>query len=48
VDADTVWNAAHIDEEWQAEQWGHDDLAIGAREARRTDFHAGARFLALL
>jgi chaperone required for assembly of F1-ATPase len=48
VDADTVWNAAHIDEEWQAEQWGHDDLAIGAREARRADFHAGARFLSLL
>jgi chaperone required for assembly of F1-ATPase len=48
ADADTVWNAAHIDEEWQAEQWGHDDLAIGAREARRADFHAGARFLSLL
>ncbi|MBC9034858.1 ATPase [Sphingomonas sp. JC676] len=48
ADADTVWNAAHVDEEWQAEQWGHDDLAIGAREARRADFHAGARFLSLL
>lgn len=48
ADADTVWRAAHVDEEWQAEQWGHDDLAIGAREARRADFHAGARFLSLL
>lgn len=48
ADADTVWHAAHVDEEWQAEQWGHDDLAIGAREARRADFDAGARFLGLL
>ena len=48
ADADTVWAAAHIDEEWQAEQWGHDDLAIGAREARRADFNAAARFLSLL
>lgn len=48
ADVETVWKAAHVDEEWQAEQWGHDPLAIGAREARRADFHAGARFLSLL
>lgn len=48
ADADTVWNAAHVDEDWQAEQWGEDSLAVQARATRRADFDAGARFLALL
>jgi chaperone required for assembly of F1-ATPase len=48
IDVDAAWDTAHVDEEWQAEQWGRDDLAIGAREARRTDFHAAAKFLSLL
>jgi chaperone required for assembly of F1-ATPase len=48
ADPDTIWRAAHVDEDWQAEQWGEDDLARGAREARRADFDAGARFLSLL
>jgi len=46
--ADKAWDAAHLDETWQAEQWGEDELAIGARDARRRDFDAGVRFLALL
>ncbi|WP_066719985.1 ATP12 family chaperone protein [Sphingomonas pituitosa] len=48
ADHDTVWRAAQLDEDWQAEQWGEDDLAIRAREVRRTDFDAGVRFLSLL
>ncbi|MGN6269641.1 MAG: ATP12 family chaperone protein [Sphingomonas sp.] len=48
ADAETVWRAARIDEDWQAEQWGEDDLAIRTRDAHRADFEAGARFLALL
>jgi chaperone required for assembly of F1-ATPase len=40
--------AAHLDELWQAEQWGEDEFAIQAREHRRVDFKAAARFLALL
>jgi chaperone required for assembly of F1-ATPase len=48
ADAETVWRAARIDEDWQAEQWGEDDLAIRTRDAHRADFDAGARFLALL
>jgi len=48
ADPDAVWRAAHVDEDWQAEQWGEDDLATNAREARRADFDAGARFLSLL
>ncbi|MGN6818160.1 MAG: ATP12 family chaperone protein [Sphingomonas sp.] len=46
--ADTVWAAANLDEDWQAEQWGEDDLAIKARETRRKDFDAAARFLSLV
>ncbi|MBX3566263.1 MAG: ATPase [Sphingomonas sp.] len=48
VDADTVWHAAQVDEDWQAEQWGEDDLATQARDAHHADFLAGARFLSLL
>ncbi|WP_184085443.1 ATP12 family protein [Sphingomonas xinjiangensis] len=45
ADAETVWQAARIDEDWQAEQWGEDALAVEAAEARRRDFDAGVRFL---
>lgn len=43
-----IWSAANLDEDWQAEHWGEDDLARKARAARRADFDAGARFLSLL
>lgn len=43
-----VWNAAELDQIWQAEQWGEDVLASRAREDKRRDFRAAARFLALL
>ncbi|HEY0622546.1 ATP12 family chaperone protein [Sphingomonas sp.] len=43
-----VWSAANLDEDWQAEHWGEDELARKARAARRADFDAGARFLSLL
>lgn len=45
---DTIWAAVETDEDWQIEQWGDDDLAIKARESRKADFDAGARFLSLL
>ncbi|WP_137862457.1 MULTISPECIES: ATP12 family protein [unclassified Sphingomonas] len=48
VGAETLWQAAHVDELWQAEQWGEDMLAVQARDARRADFDAGVRFLANL
>lgn len=48
VAAETLWQAALVDELWQAEQWGEDELAIQARDAHRADFEAGARFLSLL
>jgi chaperone required for assembly of F1-ATPase len=43
-----IWSAANLDEDWQVEHWGEDELARKARAARRADFDAGARFLSLL
>lgn len=48
IDADPLWNAAHVDEDWQAEHWGEDSLATQARAHRRGEFDAAARFLSLL
>lgn len=46
--ADAVWDAANLDEDWQAEQWGQDDLAAQARETRRRDYGAAVAFLSLV
>src|SRR5205085_1696606 len=43
-----AWAAAALDEQWQIEQWGEDEEAVKALAARRADFAAAARFLALL
>lgn len=48
IPAEALWQAAHVDELWQAEQWGEDELALAARDSRRVDFLAGVRFLELL
>ncbi|WP_420142757.1 ATP12 family chaperone protein [Sphingomonas sp.] len=45
---DAAFEITHLDEIWQAERWGEDPLALKARDARRADFLAAARFLALL
>jgi len=45
ADADTVWNAAHVDEDWQAEMWGSDAEAQAARANRRREFDAAVLFL---
>ncbi|MBI0476852.1 ATPase [Sphingomonas sp. MA1305] len=47
-DAETLWTAANLDEDWQAEHWGSDPLAEQARDVRRHDFDAAVRFLAAL
>ncbi len=46
--AEEVWAASNVDEDWQAERWGEDELAVRARETRRRDFDAAAKFLDLL
>src|ERR1700751_4300135 len=44
-DADQVWAAAHVDEDWNAEQWGTDEESVRAREARLVDFRAAVQIL---
>jgi chaperone required for assembly of F1-ATPase len=48
MDADAVWAAANLDEDWQAEHWGEDDLAGKTRAAHQREFEAAARFLSLV
>lgn len=46
--ADNIWSAANLDEDWQVEHWGEDELARQARAARHAEFDAAARFLSLI
>lgn len=48
IDPETAFAATHLDELWQAGQWGDDAEAIEARDNRRADFAAAARMLSLL
>lgn len=48
IEPEPAFDAAHLDELWQATRWGEDALATQAREERRRDFLAGARFLRLV
>ncbi|QDX26077.1 ATPase [Sphingomonas suaedae] len=48
ADPEDVWSAANLDEDWQVEHWGEDELARAARAARRADYDAAVRFLSLL
>jgi chaperone required for assembly of F1-ATPase len=45
LEPDAAWTAAHVDEDWQIEQWGHDAEAIARRANRRRDFDAAVRLL---
>jgi len=47
LDADAVWAAAHVDEDWQMSQWGQDELALARRDYRRAEFDAAAMVLRL-
>jgi len=43
-----AWTAAHVDEDWQMEQWGRDELAVQRRALRFTEMQAAASVLAHL
>lgn len=45
---DRLWSAVNLDELWQEELWGADELAEKARAARRAEWDAAVRFLRLL
>ena len=48
IGLETAWDAAMLDEAWQAEQWGADPLAAASLENRRREFEAAYLFLTLL
>ena len=48
LDAEAVWAAAHVDEDWQMSQWGSDDAALERRAYRQAEFHAATMALRLL
>ncbi len=48
VDAETAWKAAHIDEDFQSEMWGRDELAEQRRQQRKLEFDAAIQFLECL
>jgi chaperone required for assembly of F1-ATPase len=39
------WSAAHVDEDWNMEQWGRDELALERRTARLAEALAAAMVL---
>jgi len=45
LDPDEVWAAAHVDEDWNSEQWGIDEEVAARRAARLVDFRAAAAVL---
>ena len=47
ADVTALWNAANLEEDWQAELWGKDVEAQARREKRAAAFAASARFAAL-
>jgi chaperone required for assembly of F1-ATPase len=47
ADTDAHWDAANLEEDWQAELWGKDSEALDRRARRHAAFAAAARFAAL-
>jgi chaperone required for assembly of F1-ATPase len=43
--ADEAWQAAHVDEDWNMEQWGRDELALERRAFRFAELQAAATVL---
>jgi chaperone required for assembly of F1-ATPase len=42
---DAAWQAAHLDEDWNMEQWGRDEEALKRRAFRFAEMRAAARVL---
>ena len=45
LNADQVWSAAFVDEDWNIEKWGLDDEVAARRAARQVDFKAAVLVL---
>jgi chaperone required for assembly of F1-ATPase len=48
ADAEALWSAAHLEEEWQAELWGRDAEAEARRDKRWLEFLEAFRFVRAL
>jgi chaperone required for assembly of F1-ATPase len=46
LDPEAVWTAAHVDEDWNMDQWGRDEMALARRAARLAEMQAAATVLA--
>ncbi len=47
IDVDAAWTAAHVDEDWNMELWGRDEIALERRAFQLADMRAAATVLAL-
>ncbi len=47
ADAEALWDAANLEEDWQAEHWGRDEEAKALRQTRFEAFALAMRFAAL-
>ena len=45
ISVDEAWAAAHVDEDWNMEQWGRDELALDRRAFRYAELQAAATVL---
>jgi chaperone required for assembly of F1-ATPase len=45
---DHAWTVAHLDEDFQARQWGEDEEAMARRTKRKREFDAAVMLLDLL
>jgi chaperone required for assembly of F1-ATPase len=45
LSAEAAWQAAHVDEDWNMEQWGRDEMAMQRRAFRHAEFQAAAAVL---
>lgn len=46
-DVDKLWPLMNLEELWQEEQWGRDDLAAATRAIKQAEFNAAVQFLKL-
>jgi chaperone required for assembly of F1-ATPase len=48
LSAEAAWQAAHVDEDWNMEQWGKDDMALERRSFRFAELQAAVTVLGSL
>lgn len=47
LDGEAAWSAAHVDEDWNMEKWGPDEIALARRTQRHAEMRAAVTVLAL-